>query len=565
MSWENWFVDMVKNEILIVDDSEINRSMLHLMLEDEYEVTEAENGAEAIAIIEKGDHIFRLVLLDLVMPVMDGFCFLQELKNRKLQQQLPVIIISGDTSEESLDRAYGLGAVDFFTKPFNPSIVNHRVQNVISLYAHSYRDILTGCYSRNGFIQVVENFLQRAEDVSKYSVIFYDLKNFKATNSLMGIDGGDFVLKHVSKGLINSELEPLFVTRLEADHFVCLAESEKIDYEAMMKENGAIINVHGKPLQIRFRMGVARIDSLAPIAGYMDRAKLALNYIEDEYLKPYAEFDEKMAENYVNAAVVTSDFETSLENDEFKVYYQPVMEAATGKIASAEALIRWIHPDRGFVRPDLFIPVLEKDGYISKLDLFVDLKVTSVLKEWKEQGLPTVPVSVNLSWMDFYDEDMIRFILERLKSNKSAPGSIRYEITESSFAALKENRGDVLREMQSLGAWLLMDDFGSGYSSLGMLMNYKFNILKIDMSIVRKLEEKPEVPHIVELIINMCHHLGMKVVAEGVETESQLNKLKKAECDYIQGYFFSKPLPEAEFKEFLARCKAEQKIVEYKE
>lgn len=553
---------MLKSEILIVDDSEINRSMLRLMLQEEYEVTEAENGAEALAIIQKGDHIFRLVLLDLVMPVMDGFSFLAELQKEKLQSPLPVIIISGDNSEEALDKAYGLGAVDFFTKPFNPSIVNHRVQNVISLYAHGYRDKLTGCYTRNGFIQVSENFIQTVEDPTLYSIILYDLKNFKAINSVYGVEGGDFALKYTSNGIQNSGLAPLFVARLEADHFACLAESKNIDFNAMMEDNGAQVEVNGRPMQIRFRMGVAKVDSRAPITGFMDRAKLAMNYIEDEYLKPYAEFDEKMAENYVNAAMVTSDFENSLENNEFKVYYQPVMEAATGKIASAEALIRWIHPKRGFVRPDLFIPVLEKDGYISKLDLFVDLKVHSVVKEWKNQGLPTVPVSVNLSWMDFYDADMIRFILDRLESNKTEPGEIRYEITESSFAALKENRDEVLKDMQRLGAWLLMDDFGSGYSSLGMLMNYKFNILKIDMSIVRKLEEKPEVPHIVELIINMCHHLGMKVVAEGVETESQLNFLKNAGCDYIQGYYFSKPLPEEDFKAFLAKSKEDGKIIE---
>jgi len=551
---------MIKKEILIVDDSEINRSMLRLMLEDEYDITEAENGAEALSIIEKGDHIFRLVLLDLVMPILDGFGFLKGLQDRNMQQNLPVIIISGDSSEESLDKAYGLGAVDFFTKPFNPSIVSHRVQNVMSLYSHTYMDKLTGCYNRNGFIHVVENYLQKEEDVTKYSIIVYDIKNFKAINTILGTDGGDYVLKFISSGLQKSNLNPLFCARLEADHFVCLAETANIDYESMMEENGSLLEINGRQLQIRFRMGVAHIDAVAPIVGFMDRAKLALNYIEDEYLKPYAEFDEKMAQNYVNAAVVTSDFESSLENDEFKVYYQPVMEAATGKIASAEALIRWIHPERGFVRPDLFIPVLEKDGYISKLDLFVDLKVNSVLSGWKEQGLPTVPVSINLSWMDFYDAEMMKFILNRLETNNAAPGNVRYEITESSYAALKENRGETLKEMQRLGAWLLMDDFGSGYSSLGMLMNYKFNILKIDMSIIRQLEAKSEVPHIVELIINMCHHLGMKVVAEGVETESQLNFLKDANCDYIQGYYYSKPLPEAEFKEFLAKYQAEGKI-----
>lgn len=547
---------MVKKEILIVDDSEINRSMLRLMLEDEYEITEAENGAVALSIIEKDDHIFRLILLDLVMPVLDGFGFLKELLERKLTQQLPVIIISGDNSEEALDKAYGLGAVDFFTKPFNPSIVSHRVQNVINLYSHSYRDGLTGCYNRNGFIHVCEKYLQKVDDYTKYSMIFFDVKNFKAINSITGSSGGDYVLKYTSQGIQESRLSPLFVARLEADHFVCLAETKNIDYTAMMEDNCNMLEINGHPLMVRFRMGVARIDSDSPVVGFMDRAKLALNYIEDEYLKPYAEFDEKMAQNYVNAAVVTSEFETSLENNEFKVYYQPVMDANTGKIASAEALIRWIHPERGFVRPDLFIPVLEKDGYISKLDHYVTLKVGSLIKEWKAEGLPTVPISVNLSWMDFYDQEMIQSILDHLKVDPDNARGIRYEITESSYAALKENRGGVLKELRDLGAWLLMDDFGSGYSSLGMLMNYQFNIIKIDMSIIRQLEDKKEVPHIVELIINMSHHLNMKVVAEGVETESQLNFLKKIGCDYIQGYYFSKPLPEEEFKAFLAKSLA---------
>ncbi len=552
---------MVKKEILIVDDSEINRSMLRLMLEDEYDITEAENGAEAMAIIEKDDHIFRLILLDLVMPIMDGYQFLQELCNHKYDPEIPVIIISGDSSEEALDKAYSLGAVDFFTKPFNPNIVCHRVQNVINLYSHSYQDILTGCYNRNGFIQVTEKFIQKTEDVTKYSMLFYDIKNFKAINTIMGSAGGDYVLKYLSQGIQNCGLNPLFIARLEADHFICLAERANIDYTAMMEGNGNIFEFNGHELQIRFRTGVVHLDEKRPVTGFMDRAKLALNYIEDEYLKPYAEFDGGMAKNYVNAAVVTSEFETGLENGEFQVYYQPVMEAATGKVASAEALVRWIHPFRGLIRPDMFIPALEKDGYISRLDLFVDMKVHSVIKEWKANGLPTVPISVNLSWMDFYDAEMIQLIKDRLENDPHASKDIRYEITESSYAALKENRSIILKEISRLGAQILMDDFGTGYSSLGMLMQYQFNILKIDMSIIRQLEVNSEVAHIVELIINMSHHLKMKVVAEGVETEHQLNFLKKAGCDYIQGYYFSKPLPEEEFKAFLAKYADEDKIV----
>lgn len=551
---------MVKNQILIVDDSEINREMLRLILEDEYDIVEAGNGKEAVEIIEKGDHVFRLVLLDLVMPVMSGYEALQEFKNHGWQHSLPVIIISGDSTDEALSKAYDLGAADFFAKPYNPQIVLRRVMNVISSREYAYRDLLTGAYNRLGFLQVANNFLQKCEDRTKFAIMFFDLKNFKAINSLLGTEGGDAVLRQTFNGMVHAELEPIFISRFEADHFVCLVEKEKIDVAKLIQESNQTLEWNGHNMQFRFRTGICHIDNDSDVINFVDRAKLSLNYIDDEYLKPYAIFDDNMAQNYINAAAVTSEFETSMANEEFKVYYQPVMETATGKIASAEALIRWIHPERGFVRPDLFIPALEKDGFISKLDLFVDKKVNQVMQLWKEQGLATVPVSINLSWMDFYDQDMIQNILDNVAQRITTPGSVRYEITESSFAALKENRGDVLKALREQGAWLLMDDFGSGYSSLGMLMNYKFDILKIDMSFVRQLEKNPDVKHIIKMIIDMCHLLGMKVVAEGAETETQVNILREDACDYIQGYYFSKPLPEEEFKQFLAKCKEEGKI-----
>ncbi len=557
---------MVKSEILIVDDSEINRGVLHAMLEDEYDVVEAADGVEALQLIESGKYLFRLVLLDIVMPNMDGFELLKVLQEKGLASSIPVIIISSDCSEGSLSKAYDSGALDFFGKPFNHKIVHHRVKNIISLYEREYRDSLTGCYNRNGFIQVVDHFFHRHTNWEDYSILLYDLKNFKALNSLLGTDGGDEILRLAAHNLEHAPFAPLFVARMGADHFVCVAERSRVNLDQLVvsNNNSYVMERNGRQVQVRFRCGVAHLEKGGTVTGFLDRAKLALNYIEDEYLKPYAVFDDQMSQNYVNSAVVTSEFERSMQNEEFKVYYQPVMEVATGKVASAEALIRWIHPERGFVRPDLFIPALEKDGFISKLDLFVDKKVESVVDSWKSQGLPYVPVSVNLSWMDFYDKDMIQNILDRLESRNVCPGMVRYEITESSFAALKENRGNVLMQMQRLGAWLLMDDFGSGYSSLGMLMNYKFDVLKIDMSFVRQLEQKPQVRHIIETIIVMCHKLGMKVVAEGAETETQVKALREMSCDYIQGYYFSKPLPEAEFKEFLAKYNAEGKIVEYK-
>ncbi|MFR7717675.1 MAG: EAL domain-containing protein [Lachnospiraceae bacterium] len=216
-------------------------------------------------------------------------------------------------------------------------------------------------------------------------------------------------------------------------------------------------------------------------------------------------------------------------------------------IASAEALIRWNHPEKGMISPGIFIPALEESGQISELSFYVVEQVKELIRARLLHRKQTVPVSINLSWMDFYDETMINGIIEQLQTGEIPRGMIRFEVTETSYAALEENRLGVLNAIRKEGAKILLDDFGSGYSSFGMLRDYNFDILKIDMSFVRKIETNTKTRSILRFLIDMAHEMGVSLVAEGAETQAQTAFLRENGCDYIQGYYYSKPVPETKF------------------
>ena len=273
--------------------------------------------------------------------------------------------------------------------------------------------------------------------------------------------------------------------------------------------------------------GIYYVEEGVSVTSMIDRAKLAEESILSDHVQPFAVFDDSMRRLYVDQMELMSEYETAIANEEFKVYYQPVVEATSGNLISAEALVRWVHPQRGLVSPAAFIPALENGGHISKLDWFIADRVAKVDQRCYAEGIPVVPVSVNLSWMDFYDEEMLQRLVELLKSNAIKKGDIRLEITETSYAALESDREKILEEFHLSGAKILLDDFGSGFSSFGMLKRYNFDILKLDMTFTRQIETSPKVCTIIIGIIQMVHHLGIKVIAEGAETEAQVKFLRE--------------------------------------
>ena len=424
----------------------------------------------------------------------------------------------------------------------------------------SEKDVLTGGYNRRGFIRITERLLNEVPDRTKYAVLFFNVKNFKAVNELFGVESGDVVLQNIFRTLTHSKLSPVITARVESDHFVCLVENKNLDFEELTSVCDNKFVKDGKCMNLIIRCGIFYVEEKPmKISGVIDRAKLAKRYITDEYVQPYMVYDHSMQVAYIDKAKLVGELQEGIAKEQFKVYYQPVIDTKTGKIASAEALIRWIHPDKGFISPALFIPALEENGHISELDFYVLKKVWQFINDRCENNKFVVPISVNLSWMDFYDEIMMEKILkemDRFREN-GREHMARFEITETSYAAIRENRSGILESLRIKNAKILLDDFGSGFSSFGMLQDYDFDILKIDMSFIRKIGENPKTKSIVHSIIGMAHEIGIKTVAEGVETEEQVSFLRQSGCDYIQGYYYSKPLPEEEFVEFLEKADAE--------
>lgn len=260
-----------------------------------------------------------------------------------------------------------------------------------------------------------------------------------------------------------------------------------------------------------------------------------------------------MAEKEVFDAHLLQDFETAIEQKQFTVNYQPKFNIKGDKpvLCSAEALVRWIHPEIGFVRPDLFIPLFEENGLVTKLDRYVWEESAKQIRKWKEELGITIPVSVNVSRIDIAAPDMTDFITKIVKENGLSPAEYMLEITESAYTSDSKHIVEVVENLRSLGHKVEMDDFGSGYSSLNMLTSMPIDVLKMDRAFVRNIQPGNKEMKLVELVLDIAKNLGVSVVAEGVETEEEYKMLKDAGCDIIQGYYFSKPVPPSDFSKFV--------------
>lgn len=416
----------------------------------------------------------------------------------------------------------------------------------------SRKDSLTSGLNRQGFIVNVDKILQRNESWEDYAILFFDAHNFKGINDLFGMPVGDLALREIYRRLSESVLNPLMTARIGSDHFACLVEKKQVEDASLREVCKLSFAEKNRTVPVSLRCGIYYPDRREENVGMMlDLAEYAKECIKDKSDCPYKVFDESMRANYIDEAIIVAQVECSIKNGDFKVYYQPIVDAKTEEIVSAEALVRWLHPDMGFISPGLFIPVLEEKGHISDVDAFVVNHVSDFLRERKKRGAKDIPISVNYSRMDFYDGKLMEWTLKDLEERKGLGISCRIEITETSVAAIGQDQDNLLKEMKNKGATMLMDDFGSGYSSFNMLQDYDFDILKIDREFIRNLECNEKSRGIVEAVINMAHALGMKVVTEGVETKEQVEFLREHDCDYIQGFYFYRPLPEEELKKLL--------------
>ena len=281
-----------------------------------------------------------------------------------------------------------------------------------------------------------------------------------------------------------------------------------------------------------------------------DCALLAINYTKGRYNKNYAFYDDNMHQRLLKERRITDSMEQSLKNGEFKVYLQPKYNIRDKKMVGAEALVRWIHPEWGFMSPAEFIPLFEKNGFISNLDRYLWEQVCVVLKSWQDRNMPMIPISINVSRADIYTADLPQIILQLTHKYGIDAKYLYLEITESAYAENPHQIKTAVDQLRKLGFIVALDDFGSGYSCLNMLSQINMDELKLDNHFVKN-ETSDTSKGIINYVVDMAHRLNMKIVAEGVETPEQLEILRKTGCDIAQGYYFAKPMPVEEFEEIL--------------
>ena len=550
-----------KKQILVVEDNLINRVMLCEILSEEYQVLEAENGEVALDILKEYKDKIDLILLDLMMPVMDGYKFLDFTKQDEELALIPVIVMTQGDSEEDEVSALAHGATDFVPKPYRPRVILHRVASIIKLRETAAMinqfqyDRLTGMYSKEFFYQKVREILDANPD-KDYTIVCSNIENFKLYNDTFGREAGDRLLKESAKGMQMYIGDEGICGRYGADRFMCMRESgqEKSDREHIFGSTSS--NIEKKIENLSVKWGIYEItDRTVPVEKMCDRALLAAENIKGQYNIPYAVYDDNLRNKLLKEKAITDAMEKALENGEFLVYYQPKYSLNDDRMSGAEALVRWVHPEWGFMNPGEFIPLFEKNGFIPRLDKYIWEQVCIKLREWKEKGYGLLPVSVNISRADVYHLDLADTLLTITQKYGVNPELLHLEITESAYADNPNQIIATVDNLRKLGFIVEMDDFGSGYSSLNMLNQMEIDVLKLDMEFIRNEMTKPSNQSILRFVVGMAHWMNLSVVAEGVESKAQVDRLREIGCDYVQGYYFAKPMPVNEFEDLFKKQK----------
>lgn len=549
--------DSIRRRVLVVDDEFINRQILGHIVSRDYDVLYAENGVEALEIIKEKKDTISLILLDLLMPVMDGYELLSTIQADAELKRIPVIVLTAEKTAEV--KCLKLGAVDFIPKPYDmPDVILARVGRSIELAEDNMiidateNDIISGLYTRQYFYRYSERHDAYFPDVPMDAVVL-NINRFHIINDINGRAYSDSVLK-----IIGAQIRELLedksgiACRGDADNFYIYLEHRDNYGEILRTIKDGVTEKTGND-HIHIRMGVySNADSGIPVEQRFDRAFRASVNLKTGYRSDYSIYDDSMHEKELFSERLISDMDQAISEKQFKVFYQPKynIKGDVPVLSSAEALIRWIHPELGFISPGAFIPLFEDNGLIHKLDKFVWHEAASQIKKWKEKYNRTVPVSVNVSRVDLFDPNLKNVLTEIVNEFDIGPDEFLLEITESSYTDKSNSKHivETVKELREMGFQIEMDDFGSGYSSLNMLTSMPIDALKLDMAFVRNICASEKDHRMIKLMIDIADFLSVPVIAEGVEYEEQYKLLKEAGCDVIQGYYFSKPVPPADFE-----------------
>lgn len=549
------------NKLLIVDNDQKQLDALREILSGKYEVFTAHNGKEALEILEHSYREIALVITSLRMPVMDGYELIRQMKQIRLYQNIPVVasIETGIWDAKHRDEietvCIDTGATDVFLKPYHEKIVSNRVQSLIHLQESTNmlntleRDSLTGLYAKEFFYRRVEKYLKENPD-GDYLMWVTDIDGLKIINEKYGIDMGNEILIMQSSG--GGEMEDFILGgRIEGDKLAALVKESALDIIREISQKPDVGFDFPVP-NVVIRHGIYHIrkGSSLPVQGMYDRALLALQKIKDTYGVYLAEYDDVMREDLLRQRQVAENAESALKEHQFVVYYQPKYDLRGQKTSGAEALIRWIHPTLGFMNPGVFVPLFEQNGFITKLDFYVWEEVCLALKEWKDNGMRMVPISVNVSRRDFEVEDLVEKVIAIVDRYGIDHSFFHIELTESSYSDNPQQIAQTIKKFHDSGFVVELDDFGAGYSSMSALSELELDVMKLDMSIIRN-DDPTSDKSVLEFSMQLAKMMKLKTVAEGVETAEQVARITSLGGDFIQGFYYSRPLPKDQFEQYL--------------
>lgn len=546
-----------KKLILVVEDELINREMLKVILEEDYDILFAEDGLKAQEIIEENKEFLSVILLDLMIPGIDGKHLLTEVKSDTSTANIPVIVMTADQKSEV--ECLDLGAVDFIPKPYPAKpVILARIRRTIELNEDrqiikvTERDNLTGLYNRDFFLQYCQQH-DKLHPEKAMDALIIDINHFRMINERYGKAYGDEVLISVGEQLrqyINDKGG--IVCRRNSDTFLAYCPHLD-DYDAFINSISVKLG-NDSENTVRLRMGVyPDVDKSVEIERRFDRAKLACDTIRNSFNRKTAVYDKQMYEKEMYEVQLIESFPKAIKEEQFVVYYQPKfnIQGERPVLASAEALVRWTHPELGMISPGDFIPLFETNGLILHLDRYVWTMVARQLRAWKDRYGFTIPVSVNVSRVDMFDPELLESFRQLLNEYELTTSEFLLEITESAYTQDSNQIITKVSELRDMGFKIEMDDFGTGYSSLNMISTLPIDALKIDMRFIKDAFKENKDTRIIEVIIDIADYLKVPVIAEGVETEQQLTSLKEMGCDIVQGYYFSKAIPADEFVKFI--------------
>jgi diguanylate cyclase (GGDEF)-like protein/PAS domain S-box-containing protein len=414
-------------------------------------------------------------------------------------------------------------------------------------------DSLTGLPNRNMFFGELNRTIARARrEHREFAVCFIDLDRFKAINDTLGHQAGDELLEAMADRLRTSLRESDVVARLGGDEFVVLLEGctpADLGHVAnkMLASIGEPLMLHGCTLDMTCSIGIGIFPADGDDAATLLKHADAAMYLAKERGKNNVQFyTAELADLAARQFVLESELRLALARDELFLHYQPKIDLATGEMRSVEALLRWEHPQRGLVPPNDFIPLAEERGLIVPIGRWVIQAACRQMREWRRAGLAVPRVAVNLSARQFASETLIEDLVRALEAHDIEPSQFEVELTESALMADPERANQVLRQVDAMGVRISIDDFGTGYSSLSYLKRFPARTVKIDRSFIRGLPGDTNDAAITQAVIAMAHSLGLAVVAEGVECETQLQTLREMGCDEVQGYLLGRPMPPAD-------------------